>query len=71
MKNAMSAAVDKFQKPAQTVEELKQTARLLYKVSDCALRVATEETLNHNAEQKESSEELPTDEHRSCQMIIG
>ena len=71
LKKAISAAVDQLQKPSQTANELKHTARLLYKVSDCALRVATEETLNHNAEQRESSEEAPSDEHRSCQMVIG
>ena len=64
LKKAMDDVVKWLQKPSQTANELKHTARLLYKVSDCALRVATEETLNHNAEQKESSEELPSDEPR-------
>ena len=69
LKNAMNTAVDKLQKSAQTVEGMKQTARLLYKVSDCALRVATEETLMHNAEQKESSEESPSDKPQAFQVI--
>ena len=62
LQNAMTAGLEQLRKPSQTVEELKITARKLYDIADHALRLSTEETLVQRAEQKETSEETPSDE---------
>lgn len=64
LQNAMTAGLGQLRKPSQTVEELKITARKLYDIADCALRLSTEEMLVQRAEQKETSEETPSDEPR-------
>lgn len=61
LQNAMTAGLEQLRKPSQTVEELKITARKLYDIADHALRLSTEETLVQRAEQKETSEETPSD----------
>ena len=55
---------------SQTVSELKVTARKLYDIADCALRLDTEETLVHRAEQKETPEESPSDESFQMSMSV-
>ena len=62
LQNAMSAGLEQLRKPSQTADELKVTARKLYDIADHALRLSTEETLAQRAEQKETSEETPSDE---------
>lgn len=69
MQNAMTAGLEQLRKPSQTVEELKITARKLYDIADHALRLATEETLAQRAEQKETSEEVPSDEPQYSQVM--
>ncbi len=70
LQNAMTAGVEQLRKPAQTVAELKITARKLYDITDCALRLATEETLTQRAEQKETPEEEPSDESFQMSMSV-
>ena len=62
LQNAMTAGLEQLRKPSQTVAELKITARKLYDIADHSLRLSTEETLVQRAEQKETSEEVPSDE---------
>lgn len=62
LQSAITAGLEQLRKPSQTVEELKTTARKLYDIADHALRLSTEETLVQRAEQKETSEEVPSDE---------
>ena len=62
LQSAITAGLEQLRKPSQTVEELKITARKLYDIADHALRLSTEETLVQRAEQKETSEETPSDE---------
>ena len=62
LQNAMTIGLEQLHKPSQTATELKITARKLYDIADCALRLSTEETLVQRAEQKETSEEVPSDE---------
>lgn len=69
LQNAMTAGLEQLRKPSQTVEELKITARKLYDIADHALRLATEETLAQRAEQKETSEEVPSDEPQYSQVM--
>lgn len=69
LQNAMTAGLEQLRKPSQTVEELKITARKLYDIADHALRLSTEETLIQRDEQKETSEEAPSDE--SFQMLMS
>ena len=69
LQNALTAGLEQLRKPSQTVDELKITARKLYDIVDHALRLATEETLVQRAEQKETSEETPSDE--SFQMSMS
>ena len=64
LQNALTAGLEQLRKPSQTVEELKITARKLYDIADHALRLSTEETLAQRAEQKETFEEVPSDEPR-------
>ena len=62
LQNAMTTGLEQLRKPSQTAAELKITARKLYDIADHALRLAAEETLVQRAEQKETSEESPSDE---------
>lgn len=62
LQNAMTTGLEQLRMPSQTATELKITARKLYDIADCALRLSTEETLVQRAEQKETSEEIPSDE---------
>ena len=64
LQNAMTAGLEQLRKPSQTAAELKITARKFYDIADHTLRLATEETLVQRAEQKETSEEVPSGEPR-------
>lgn len=68
LQSAITAGLEQLRKPSQTAEELKITARKLYDIADHSLRLANEETLIQRAEQKESSEEEPSDDWN---MSIG
>ncbi len=69
MQNAVKVSLEQLRKPSQTAAELKITARKLYDIADHALRLATEETLAQRAEQKQTSEESPSDE--PFQMLMS
>ena len=69
LQSAISAGLEQSRKPSQTAAELKITARKLYDISDCALKLSTEETLVQRAEQKEMSEEDPSDEPQFLQVM--
>ncbi len=62
LRSAVNAGVERLRGSSQTADELKITARKLFDIADCALRLTTEETLVQRAEQKESPEEEPSDE---------
>lgn len=62
LQSAMKAGLEQLRKPSQTPSELKITARKLYDIADHALRLSTEETFTQRAEQKKTSEEVPSDE---------
>lgn len=62
LQKAMTAGLEQLRKPSQTAAELKKTARKLYDIADHALRLSTEETLAQRTEQKETFEEVPSDE---------
>lgn len=62
LQSVITAGLEQLHKPSQTVEDLKITARKLYDIADHALRLSTEETLAQRAEQKETSEEVPSNE---------
>ena len=61
LQSAITAGLEQLRKPSQTAAELKITARKLYDIADHALRLSAEETLVHRTEQKETSEEEPSD----------
>ena len=61
LQTAMKVGLELLRKPSQTVAELKTTARKLYDIADHALRLSAGEILVHRAEQKETSEEEPSD----------
>lgn len=69
LQSAMTAGLEQLRKPSQTAAELKITARKLYDIADHALRLFTEETLVQRAEQKETSEEVPSDEPQFSQVM--
>lgn len=69
LQNAMTTGLEQLRKPSQTAAELKITARKLYDIADHALRLAAEETLVQRAEQKETSEEVPSDEPQYSQVM--
>lgn len=69
LQSAITAGLEQLRKPSQTVEELKTTARKLYDIADHALRLAAEETLAQRAEQKETFEEVPSDEPQYSQVM--
>ena len=62
LQSEITAGLEQLRKPSQTAAELKITARKLYDIADHALRLSTEEALVQRAEQKETSEETPSDE---------
>ena len=62
LQNAIKVGLTQLRKHSQTAAELKMTARKLYDIADCALRLSTEETLAQRAEQKQTSEEEPEPE---------
>lgn len=62
LQNAVKVGLEQLRKPSQTASELKVTARKLYDIADCALRLSAKETLVQRAEQKQTSEEVPSDE---------
>ncbi len=62
LQNAMTVGLEQLRKPAQTAAELKITARKLYEIADCSLRLSIEETLTQRAEQNETPEEEPEPE---------
>ncbi|MCM1276669.1 MAG: toprim domain-containing protein [Lachnospiraceae bacterium] len=68
LQNAMTAGLEQLRKPSQTAAELKITARKLYDIADCALRLSAEETLVQRAEQQETSEEISSDEPLQMSM---
>ncbi|MBD5112646.1 MAG: hypothetical protein HDT42_08990 [Ruminococcaceae bacterium] len=57
LQNAITIGLEQLRKPSQTAAELKITARKLYDIADCALRLSTEETLVQRAEQRENLDE--------------
>ena len=69
LQGAITAGLEQLRKPSQTAAELKITARKLYDIADHALRLSTEETLVQRAEQKETSEEVPSDEPQYSQVM--
>ena len=62
LKSAVNAGAERLRGSSQTADELKITARKLFDIADCALRLSVEETLVQRAEQKEKPEEKPSDE---------
>ncbi len=70
LQNAMTVGLEQLCKPSQTTAELKITARKLYDIADCALRLSTEETLVYRAKQKQTSEESPSDEPFQMSMSV-
>lgn len=69
LQSAMTAGLEQLRKPSQTAAELKITARKLYDITNHALRLSTEETLVHRAEQKQTSEEVPSCEPQFYQAM--
>ncbi len=69
LQSAITAGLEQLRKPSQTAAELNITARKLYDIADCALRLSTEETLVQRVEQKETSEEVPSDEPQFSQVM--
>lgn len=69
LKSVINEGLESLRKPSQTAVELKITARKLYDIADCALRLATEETLAQRAEQKQIADEIPSDEPKVSQAI--
>ena len=69
LQSAMIVGLEQLRKPSQTAAELKITARKLYDIADHALRLVAEETLVQRTEQKETPEEVPSDE--SFQMSMS
>lgn len=69
LQSAITEGLEQLRKSSQTAAELKITARKLYDIADHALRLSTEETLVQRTEQKETSEEVSSDE--SFQMSMS
>lgn len=70
LQSAVKVGLEQLRKPSQTAAELKITARKLYDIADCALRLSAEETLVQRAEQKQTSEEVPSDEPFQMSMSM-
>lgn len=56
LRSAVNAGAERLRGSSQTTDELKITARKLFDIADCALRLSVEETLVQRAEQKEKIE---------------
>lgn len=56
LRSVVNAGVERLRCASQTADELKITARKLFDIADCALRLLVEETLVQLAEQKEKIE---------------
>ena len=69
LQSTITAGLEQLRKPSQTAAELKITARKLYDIADHALRLATEETLVQRVEQKETSEEVPSNGLQFSQVM--
>lgn len=69
LQKALTSGLEQLRKPSQTISELKISTRKLYDIADCALKLATEETLTQKAEQKETSEEVPADNPKYSQVM--
>ncbi|MDE7399724.1 MAG: toprim domain-containing protein [Oscillospiraceae bacterium] len=69
LQTVVTSGLEQFRKPSQPAAELKITARKLYEIANCALKLATEETLVQRAKQTETSEEIPTDETQFSQAM--
>ena len=69
MRSAVNDGVERLRCVSQTADELKITARKLFDIADCALRLTIEETLVQRAEQKETPEEEPSDEPQYSQVM--
>ena len=70
LRTAVKTGMERLRLHSQTVSELKITARKLYDIADCALRLDTEEILTQRAEQKETPEESPSDESFQMSMSV-
>lgn len=69
LQSAMTAGLEQLRKPSQTAAESKMTARKLYDIAECALKLSAEETLVQRAEQTETSEVIPSDEPQFSQAM--
>lgn len=69
LRSAVNDGVERLRCVSQTADELKITARKLFDIADCALRLTIEETLVQRAEQKETPEEEPSDEPQYSQVM--
>ncbi len=69
LKNAVNAGIKQLRAYSQTASELKLTAKELYEIADCALRLSTEEELVHSQKQRESHEEILIEKPQSIQML--
>ena len=56
LRSAVNAGAERLRCVSQTADEMKITARKLFDIADCALKLTTEETLVQRAEQKEKIE---------------
>lgn len=56
LRSAVNAGAERLRGSSQTTDELKITARKLFDIADCALKLTTEEILVQRAEQKEKIE---------------
>lgn len=56
LRSAVNAGAERLRDLSPTADELKITARKLFDIADCALRLSVEETLVQRAEQKEKIE---------------
>ncbi len=62
LKNAVNAGIKQLRAYSQTASELKLTAKKLYEIADCALRLSMEETLTQNLRKKEALDEIISNE---------
>ncbi|MCM1060307.1 MAG: DUF3991 domain-containing protein, partial [Eubacterium sp.] len=62
LKSAVNEGLNRLKSYSQTAAELKITARKLYDIADCALRLSAEERLTQNVQQKEAPEDLDSGE---------
>ncbi|MCM1062352.1 MAG: toprim domain-containing protein [Eubacterium sp.] len=69
LRSAVNEGLNRLKSYSQTTAELKITARKLYDIADCALRLKTEESLTQHIAQKETSEESLS--YESFQMLMN